>query len=322
MKFKHFFVLIALCFCLFSCGDEGILIDDLVLSAPSAESLVVGPVPEDIQDIIWGKDVETLMAELDAALDDGGDIGAKHLIHDLCYRQAREAYYTKYINAGGVVIMGNRYIGDRFFYAARDIVLGMTQKRPELRKMLTPSREYRPEATRHDGIHDVTRRTIPSRKFRMILVHDDMSFTSIPEIQYGRGKVQYSVEPRAGGTAGSNFAWAYVDQFGEDIVIYIRFSHEFAHAIHFAIRLLDPTFDDRLQAAYASAKENGSYFSGNLYRGMMEYWAFSATYWFHEMASSEFKHDKFRKSDPLMYALLDEWFDLIHLGDVESRVYE
>jgi len=322
-RYKYFFVWIALCFCLLSCGDEGIEVTlrDLGAAAPALSD--VGTVPEDIKEIIWGKDVHTLMTELEDALKEDRDIWASSLMHQICYRHARDAYYTKYINAGGIAIMGHRIIDDRFFYAARDIIFGMTQKRPELRELLTPSRENRPNATAIDGMHDVTKQTTPSRKFFMVLVHESMSPTSIPEQQFGIGAVRYTAYMRAGGAAGSNFAWAYIDSFGgENIDIYHIFAHECAHAIHYAIRLIDPTFDDRLKAAYAAAKENGSRFSSNLYYGWVEYWAFSVTYWFHEMASSEVKHNQFRETDPLMYALLSEWFNPINLRVVESRVYE
>ena len=337
LRKQLFLILIALCFVFYGCGDEGIktTLHDLG-AAPSVQG-VVGPVPEPIKEIIWGKDVETLKAELKYAIDrdedgifidangrrvlDPNGIRAKSMIHSICYRQAREAYYTKFISAGGVAIMGHGYIDDRFFYAARDIALGMTQKRPELRVLLTPSSENRPGATQLDTRHDVTNRPTPSRKFRMILVHNDMSLTSVPEYYLGNGVVHFRVAQGLGGFWPS-WAWGYVGGYShsEKIWMYETFSHEFAHAIHAAIRLIDPTFDDRLQAAYEAVKDNP--LVGKTRRGAMEYWAHSATDWFDEVATQQWYHDQFLQNEPLMYELLNEWFDLIDLSVIETRVYE
>ena len=333
-----FSILMALCFYVYGCGDEGIqtTLHDL-RAAPSAQG-VVGPVPVPIKEIIWGQDVETLKAELKYAIDRDEDgtfidkdgrtnldphgIRASSLIHQICFRWAREAYYTKFISAGGIAIMGHAHIDDRLFYAARDIALGMTQKRPELRALLTPSLENRSGATQLDTRHDVTNRPTPSRKFRMILVHNDMSLTSVPEYYLGNGVVHFRVAHGLGGFWPS-WAWGYVGGYShlEEIRIYETFSHEFAHAIHAAIRLIDPTFDDRLQVAYEATIGNPLVLTTT--RGSaIEYWAHSATNWFDRVVRRPWWHDRVREQEPLMYELLAEWFDLIDLRAVESKVYE
>ena len=325
MKIKNFLVFsILFLFCVLGCGDEGLETVLYDLGAAPAALGVVTEVPPDIKEIIWGKDdVDTLLVRLKDTIANDGYIGG--LIHLICLRGEREAYYEKYISAGGVAIMGNGHIDDRFFYAARDIVLGMTSKRPELRAVLTPSREKRPGATQFDTVHDVTGRATPSRMFRMILVHNDMSYTSVPEFHLGNGTIQFHVAPGLG-SFWPNIAWVSVGGYRhlERISIYGVFCHEFAHAIHTAIRLLDPTFDARLETAYASAIENVSYFSkGYALSGPVEYWAHSVTEWFGNLADPRTGlHDVFLQRDPLMYDLLAEWFDLIDLRAVNSRVYE
>ena len=169
MKIKNFLVFSIFLFCVFvffGCGDEGLenVLYDLG-AAPATEG-VVTKVPQEIKEIIWGRDVDALMAELKDVLDDGfytnkdgrlvhdsANVAPPRLISQICFRREREAYYKKYISAGGIAIMGNRYIEDRFFYAARDIALGMTSKRPELRALLSPSRENRPGTT-EDGFRN------------------------------------------------------------------------------------------------------------------------------------------------------------------------
>lgn len=332
-RFKCFFLWTALCLCLLSCGDEGVLLNDLVPSGPSP-LIDVGPVPEDIQAMVWGKDVDTLKVELEDALDgvytavdgvfagrminDPDGIHADLLIHRICLRREQEAYYTKYINAGGVAIMGNGYIDNRFFYAARDIVMSMTRKKPELREHLSPSRENRPGAMQADGWHDVTRRATPSRKFRMILVHAYQGNTAMPELRLANNTISYPVVS-IGGLAAR---YGRVNLSPGHMLTFSKvFIHEFAHAIHTAINLLDTTFDDRLEAAYQSAKKNGSFFGdvGSTHYALTqrwEYWAVSAEEWFDFLARNSFARDQFRETDPLMYELLDEWFDPINMREV------
>ena len=335
MKIKFFLVFSIFLFSVLGCGDEGIenVLHDL--SAAPAAQVAVTEVPPEIKEIIWGRDVDTLMAELKDVLDDGiytnkdgrtvydnANVHPPSLISQICLRREQEVYYKKYISAGGVAIMGNRYIEDRFYYAARDIVLGMTSKRPELRALLSPSRERRPGT--EDGKNAVSGEYTINTNFRIVLVHQYQDPRLMPENHVN----SLSLVPAGIGGFTSSLAWAVVSPIpGESrISLYGTFSHEFGHAIHHAIRILDPTFDDRLNAAYASAMENGSYFGDSPaysdLRNHVEYWAGSVNEWFSDIAQREFSHDRFREMDPLMYALLDEWFDLIYLEAVDTKEYE
>ena len=87
--------------------------------------------------------------------------------------------------------------------------------------------------------------------------------------------------------------------------------------MHYAIRLIDPTFDDRLQEAYVKDK-GGKHLTYN----SIEYWAQGASIWFNRIRRDPVYYDQFLESYPLLYDLLAEWYDPIYLRDVESRVYE
>lgn len=329
-----FLILIALCF-VSGCGDEGVLLEDIVATAPSAEA-VIGPVPIETQEIIWGKDIPTLMEELEDFLEKDFDGFAEKRIAQICLRREQEAYYLKYINAGGVAIMGHKTVDDRFFYAARDIVLGMTQKRPELRALLTPSRENRPGATRRDGTHDVTGLATPSRKFRYILYEQNMGRNSIPEKHLNPSFSEPQWTPtRVPGHCSTSYCYQVVHLQKGALSLSDVFLHEFAHAIHFAIRLIDPTFEDRLQAAYDEAVKNansannpdgqGYWVSGQYaLSNPGEYWAETVKAWFHRLAAPdtpEVIRAKLRDGNPLGHALLEEWFDFLYLREVDWRDY-
>ena len=324
MQRKLLFLILslALCFYVWGCGDEGIetVLHDIG-AAPSVEG-VIGPVPEHVKAICWGKDVETLKARLQDALDRGNSLHVDGYIHQICRRREQEVYYTKYISAGGIAIMGNSYIHDRFFYAARDIALGMTSKRPELRALLTPS----PGPGDRPGAKEIGLASglpPPSHKFRYILLHRDRNFLLVPEFRLGGGVVNFDRSVKGlGGTYGADATWGFVDGYSSshEISIYHNFSHEVGHAIHGAIQLLDPTFNDRLRAAYEHKVEG---VVGRIGAGSWEeYWAIGVTHWFGETASDVAAYDEFRKRDPLLVELLEEWFDLIDLRAVESKVYE
>ena len=99
------------------------------------------------------------------------------------------------------------------------------------------------------------------------------------------------------------------------IAIANTFVHEFAHAIYYAIRMIDPTFDARLVAAYEEAVENNYTFSSPAH----EHWAVAATNWFRLFPKVEWEYNRFRERNPLMHALMEEWFDLKDLWYVESE---
>ncbi|MYB01496.1 hypothetical protein F4X90_17750 [Candidatus Poribacteria bacterium] len=150
MRFLYFFLILIVAF---GCGDEGveILLDPLVVPAAPASGPVTD-VPPEIQKMLWG-DREALWEEISDILDDDfieTDNGPvrftgrpDRLLEKICLLDAQRKHYSKYIDAGGIAIIGDRHVPDRFFYAAREIVLVMTSKHPEIREYLLPSTKHR-----------------------------------------------------------------------------------------------------------------------------------------------------------------------------------
>ena len=194
----------------------------------------------------------------------------------------------------------------------------MTSKRPELLKHLTPQREKRlMSPTGNFGV--------PRHNFRIVLVLPGGK-PAIPDI------IKQDSYPL--GWCGIVFCVSTVQEnplYPDNISLGI-FIHEFAHAIHYAIRQIDPTIDERMQAAYAAvANDVDAYWGGGApdnaaLENAGEYWAFSVRRWFLRFTLptglGESHHTRFRERDPLMYALLGEWFDLRYLGGIESKTYE
>ena len=97
------------------------------------------------------------------------------------------------------------------------------------------------------------------------------------------------------------------------------FIHEFAHAMNFAIRLIDPTFDTRLAEAYEEAVENDSAFSNSPF----EHWAVTAQNWFRTFCASEWTRRAelcpFQGTKSTDACVNGEWFDFKYLGHIDRK---
>jgi len=306
MKIVRFFLFISFCLYLLGCGDAETHRSELtkLLITGDADVEVTGIPPE--------------LTEMYKA----------HRYADECL-----AYYTKYIDAGGIAIVGNRYVRDEQFYLAREVILLMTSKRPELRKPLSLNNASY-------GFKD--------RVCRVILVNTaepiDSEFNYIrrdtwgwaipekPDGFYGRGQAIYD-------------PWAYYPDNPDNILppyyivaligwnpfrdeperIYIGIEvlvHEFAHALDgIAIRQLDPTFVERLKAAYQAGCILPETTNTNLYknaygcRNPLEYWATHVQDWFRYKPQDHARRfSDFRPDDHQMLPLLEEWLPKIYLS--------
>ena len=97
--------------------------------------------------------------------------------------------------------------------------------------------------------------------------------------------------------------------------------HEFAHAIHqMGLDTVDPSFDDRLETMYNSAKEKGLWKDTYAITNKAEYWAEGTQSWFDTNRANDDQHnhvdtrDKLKEYDPPLASLLTEVF-----GDTDWR---
>ena len=313
-----FFLLLAICLCVFGCGDEGVLLNDLVPLAP--ERVTLGPPPPELQELLWGPSLNDLIGKHHESMK-GWDLeghGGKYplfYIEKIVLRVMRERYYTKYIDAGGVAVIGNDVLPNRYFYATRELILEMTAKHPEIRKHLTPTDEERVPPPSFDGFVFTH---LPTPTFAFVIL--DTEAPILPE-----------TFPRYRGSLGlcsPSLCNAVIGVHSDRILLSVVV-HEFAHAMHFAIAsMIDPTFDDRLKAAYAHAKNNPkSYWSdfAAAMKNRSEYWAFAVNKYCLEFLgphfSDEQNHIRFRERDPLLYELLEEWLPRKDLSYIEEKSY-
>lgn len=223
------------------------------------------------------------------------------------------AYYTKYIDAGGLWIIGGDYVRDEHFYAARQCVLLMTAKHPEIRVHLSQRFGFR--------LILLSSEQPPSSEKGI-----ELNYAELPDFPGWWGLGWYT-----GLECVSYVGWQLQRQReGPDkrTMSFMRvFIHEFAHAMHSAFGELYPTFNDRLSIAYRDALiPTHSYYNENSYalEYAAEYWAeFVSQYWFFK--SPMFMNNAFKSGtswdatnkDTLMVELCEEWLPQIYLRPLD-----
>lgn len=327
---KRFYLILLLLLTLCGCADEHLSQPlEVALFGDGAEDVpegALGPPPPHIQALLWG-DPESVYASTLSILEQYERWKAQgegeafkpvvehHFEDTLALHGMRRKYYTKYLDADGIAILGNAYIRDQYFYAARELIFEMTSKRPELRKLLALTGEPRENLTGATYV--------PSPWFRMILYSPHQGGTAIPE--------WFPRHPPGVGWCGPPYCVAPANQIvvlteaspniGEVRIHIVNvFIHEFAHAMHYAIRLIDATFDTRLVKAYEEAVENNMTFSYS----PAENFAATAQNWFQDFSypNNEYsrqKYAEFQERAPLMHAMMEEVFDFKNLGYIDAK---
>ena len=313
-------------------GDRGILTELLVepAAAPpvqvleplSAEiavgtgrELVMSPIPVAIENQLYGRSWEDALDLLAETLRipevKPGTVELVSCDEDV----HRRVFYDKYIDAGGIAIIGpsdltsNLGVADEFLYAAREIILTMTSEMPALREVLSLGHEF---------------------GFRYVLIGADWSRdVNMPrELRHHSNSAGYFTGIGRGVMAAGGI-YFHFNRFNdvEEIFDSSTVVHEMAHAIDEAFDQhphLFPDWGTRLKTAYTLAYQNalqGKGFFDNpdwyALTNEKEYWATGASEWFTDMHGDNL-HDELQRAqmleqDPLLYALLDEVFPVVDL---------
>ena len=251
----HVYCVILLLLCCWGCGDTPISVMELVL--PDSNDTAEPP----------GKNVTMPLFDIEAILASEGEVHSP--IPDDVYEDlwghwtlaglsTPRSYYTKFIDAGGIAIVGGDTVPDGVFQEARHIVLVMTAKLPALREAL--SRKTKTSIRGHDipfrivireGLYESYPGEVdpdPEASLRRVL-------EAIPEYSKGGtifGTGQFYAYPLcvvAGGTRPDGSL-----SLGELV-------HEFAHAINGAFidqphLLPDIQFTERLQKTWERQQEH------------------------------------------------------------------
>ena len=182
-------------------GVDTSLLDEMQ-AILAVDGEVHSPIPDDVYDLLWGHYTKAGSA-------------------------APRDYYTKYIDAGGIAIVGGDLTEEKLLQAARHVVLIMTSKLPGLREALS-----------------IDTPGLDNLRFRLV-VYDAFAYDAadITELQTQQGAAflgGHYIWPRAVAPMRTN-------PDGRVLV------HEMSHAIHGALVQhphLFPDFDRRLRNEY------------------------------------------------------------------------
>ena len=193
--------------------DLGLVMEMEAIMASEGE--VHSPIPDDVYKQLWGHWTKAGSA-------------------------APRKFYTKFIAADGIAIVGSDNVDDAFFQMARHIVLVMTSKLPRLREALSA-----------DQVGGITGDEVP---FRLVLTNrKERDVLNMPEnLNTNLGTTALWL-----GSFRGYLARADVEILGEPTMNQNFWGHQFimhemAHAIHEAIgsRNLVPNFNERLGTSF------------------------------------------------------------------------
>ena len=311
----------------------------MLSSDPVIDEPIVSEIPDEIKELIWA-DYEALLTELlELGIEDAEQ--AEELLIRIRVRQEQDEYYGKYVDAGGIAIVGAKTLTDHVMLDAQEFTLTMTAKRPELRTKLSPETGFYFILTdiEHIGKGFGNVKLLPDWdvwklgfgdlliliNIGMCLETDGRYVCTAPAAKSMR--IQSNPYDKSQCPFPNNFKhgyWCWNDWRSQD---WTMFAHEMAHAIHYAARQIDPTFQSELEIAYENAMEKklwdkwkvglfGDYAETNVY----EYWAVASEYWFFIHRATSFategktfeipeqNRQDLKTRDPLIYALLEKWY--------------
>jgi hypothetical protein len=217
-------------------------------------------------------------------------------------RFALAPFYEKTIALGEFPIVGSKRVSDAALMECAWIVRHMLTHRPELLKALADA------------------------NVRFAVMAYNEFTTDIPEHAKLTPAVYWDRRARGLGASPESPAVSAAEENllsfpGDPYPTEIIAIHEFAHAIHeLGMARLDPTFDQRLKAAYADAMQRGLWKKTYAATDRMEYWAEATQSWFDNNRANDSLHndvdtrDKLKAYDPGVAALCAEVY-----GDLPWR---
>ena len=309
------FMIIALVVILMGCGDEVMVSRQMLEILSPSDGVVTAPLAEawEILKYVREERVRWYQRALKSSAIWQDDFDAA-VIRAEQIKAAQEAFYTKYIDAGGIAIVGNAEVADKHLLEARQIVLIMTSKFPVLRERLL---------SRHGSFYLVLIQ--PTR--------EDINRWSFALPEDNGNRVWPGCHTNVYWRLESVMGYCFAPVIGYPAALRV-FVHEFAHALESEIDLLqpglvdrawleegvhlplhealksNPGFRDRLQHAYNTAYARGTWQGEYANVNYAEYWAEGVEMWFYDIGQGRrFEtYEAFFKRDPLLAELLSKWF--------------
>jgi hypothetical protein len=192
-----------------------------------------------------------------------------------------DPFYAKYLDAGGIPVIGSAQVPGAAIRTAAKIVTAMLAHRPDLRAELVRQGARVGVIAGNEAITD-----LPEHRGWTKPKRDDPRLTACELKYFERIEAQsdrdyWNARSRGIGgrftTVGAENLLAIPSgrYLGENILV-----HEFSHAILGAIEAADPALYRKVQAAYAAARAAGRWKGDYAAVTIQEYWAEGTQYWF------------------------------------------
>jgi hypothetical protein len=248
-----------------------------------------------------------------------------------------DPFYKKHTDALGIPILSSEKVPDAALLVARDIVIHMLAKRPDLRQEMIKKKMRVGVMAQSESTTD-----IPEHRDRKKPARDDPRLTPGEKANYdkpgGIGSMTDKAywDRRARGLGGNPTTCAEENllgypgtrYYGENILV-----HEFSHAIMgIAIRTADPKLYEEIQAAYKEAMAKGLWKNHYASTNASEYWAEGTQTWFWsnyeymDGATRVQTPDDLQRYDPKLYELLNRIYpdhhipmDIYHEKNIRPR---
>ena len=228
-----------------------------------------------------------------------------------------DPFYKKYTDAMGIPIVSSEKPPDAALLVARDIVIHMLAKRPDIRDALV-GRKWRIGVMAHT---EMTTDIPEHRNLKKPAPPANMSEEA--RARYEKQTDKQYWDGRARGLGGNPTTCAEENllgypgtrYFGEHILV-----HEFGHAIlNGGIRTVDPKMFEEVRQAYTEAMAKGLWKGHYAASNFNEYWAegtqnwFWSNYGFHDGDRYIISPDDLKAYDPKLYELLGRVYQDHHI---------
>ena len=230
-----------------------------------------------------------------------------------------DPFYAKYLDAGGIPVVGSARVPDRALEVARDVVLAMVAKRPDVRAELVRRGARIGVMAREEGTMDLPEHRHwkkPERGDGRLTLCEQKTWAAIEAMS---DRDYWNSRARGTGgiftTVGAEnlLAEPGTRYFGESILV-----HEFSHAIFSAIERVDPKLHAEVARAYAAAQAEERWARDYAATSLQEYWAEGTQYWFNSNMLARLddgeilSHQDLRRYDPALFRALEKAYGKRH----------
>jgi hypothetical protein len=220
-----------------------------------------------------------------------------------------DPFYGKYTDALGIPVVASAKVPDAALLVARDIVIHMLARRPDVRGALVASHWRIAVMGQTESTTDIPEHRALKKPPREELTAQEQAhydrIARLSDKEYWDRRARGLGGNPTSGAEENLLGYPGTRYYGENILV-----HEFAHAMHEEIASADPGLFAEIARAFADARAAGRWKGSYGATNADEYWAEGVQFWFH--SNFEYRDGDRRivspedllRYDPRLYELL------------------